>query len=109
MFVMMHATDGGVSAAGYCGRAGHLVGSPPASSRVRVREVMLPQQILPIVIPVGRPHDTMNVLLGRLFGISRKLRQIRWTLVVEFNQNYGALNAIIKGAVGLHAADPGEP
>jgi hypothetical protein len=37
----------------------------------------------------------VNVLLGHL-GIGRKLRQIRWPLLVEFNQNHRTLNAVIK-------------
>jgi hypothetical protein len=49
------------------------------------------------------------MLLGRHLGIGRKLRQIRWPLVVEFNQNHRTLNAVIECAIGLRAADPSEP
>jgi hypothetical protein len=48
------------------------------------------------------------MLLGRHLGIGRKLRQIRWPLVVEFNQNHRTLNAVIECAIGLRAADPSE-
>jgi hypothetical protein len=59
---------------------------PPASSRVRVREVVLPQQILPIIIPVGGSHHTVDMLLRLHLRIDRKLRQIRRPLVVEFKE-----------------------
>ena len=73
-----------------------------------MREVVLPQEVLVIITTIRRTHHTVIVLLGRLFGIGRKLRQIRRPLVAEFGQNHRALEAIMEGAVGLRAADPGE-
>lgn len=70
---------------------------------------MLPQQILAVVVSIGRAHDAMDVLLGGLLGVGHKLREVRWALMVEFNQNHGTLDAVIKGAVVLSAADPCKP
>jgi hypothetical protein len=89
---------------------GSLVGSHLSiSARVRMREVVLPQQVLAIIIAVWRAHYTVNVLLGGLLRIGGKLREVRRPLVVEFDQDYRALEAVVEGAVSFGAADPCEP
>src|SRR5271155_1452599 len=66
---------------------------------MRVRQIMLPQQILPIIVPVRRAHHAMNVLLRRRIGVLRKPRQIGRPLVVELNQNHRTLNPVIENTV----------
>jgi porphyrinogen peroxidase len=73
-----------------------------------MREVMLPQQVFPVIVPVGCSRNTVNVLLGRLLRIHHKLAQVGRSLVVELNQDHRALHPVIEGAVRLGNADPGE-
>src|SRR5229473_6240336 len=75
-----------------------------SSTRMWMRQIVLPQQILPVIIPVRRPHHTMNMLLRWLGRIGRKPRQIRRPLVVEFNQNHRTLYPVVERAVRLRAA-----
>jgi hypothetical protein len=51
----------------------------------------------------------VNVLLSRLLGIGRKLRQVCRSLVVEFDKDHRTLNTVIEGAVVLSAPNPTEP
>ena len=39
----------------------------------------------------------MDVLLGRFVGIVGKLREVRGALMVRFDENHGALDAVVKG------------
>jgi hypothetical protein len=77
--------------------------------RVRMRQVVLPQQILSVIVAVGCSHYAVDVLLGWLLGVVGKLREICGTLVIEFDEDDRALDAVVKGAIRLRAADPGEP
>jgi hypothetical protein len=60
----------------------------PASTTVLMRQIVLPQKIFSIIIPVGRPHHAVNVLLCRFLGVVRKLPQAVRPLMVEFNQDH---------------------
>jgi heme O synthase-like polyprenyltransferase len=62
---------------------------------------MLPQEVLAVVVSVGRSHHAMNVLLGGLAGVFCVAVQIGWALMVEFDQDDGALDTVVKGAIGL--------
>ena len=72
--------------------------------RVRMFFVMLSEQILAVIVAVRSSRDGVNMLSihgSRVFG---KVTEIRRRLMIEFNKNHGALNAVIKNAVGLGAA-----
>jgi hypothetical protein len=43
--------------------------SPPPLVVVPVRQVVLPEQVLAVVIPVGRTHDDVNMLARGLFRV----------------------------------------
>jgi len=72
-----------------------------------VSQVMLPQQILPIVVAIGRPHHAVNMLARRQL-ILREFSQIRRRLMIEFNQYHRAVDAVVKHAVRLRPSDPRE-
>jgi len=72
-------------------------------------QVVLPQQVLAVVISIRCSYNAMNVLLSRLHGVSGKLFQVCRQLVIKFDQDHRALNAVIKRAVRLSATDPSEP
>src|SRR5258708_2584718 len=67
-----------------------------SSTRMWMCQIVLPQQILPIIIPVRRSHHAVNMLLRWLSRIGRKPRQIRRPLVVEFNQNHRTLHPVVE-------------
>ena len=73
----------------------------PVSSRMRMREVVLPQQVFPVVVSIRRSNDTVNVLLRRLVGIGYVLSQVRGALMIEFDQNDRALHAVVKDTVSF--------
>jgi len=79
------------------------------SAFVRVRQIVLSQQVLPIIVPIWCAHHAMNMLPRRHIGVFRELRQVCRPLVVEFNQNYRALNPVVEHTVILHSADPCKP
>ena len=49
-----------------------------------MREVVLPQQVLAVVISIRSTHHAMNVLLSRLPGVGSKLPQVCGLLVIKF-------------------------
>ena len=74
-----------------------------------MREVVLPQQVLAVVISIRSAHNAMNVLLSRLRWVSGKLPQVCGLLVIKFDQDHRTVHAVIKRAIRLCAPDPGEP
>src|SRR3954467_4073621 len=60
-----------------------------SSGRMRVREVMLPEQILAVVISVRRPHHGVDVIADGFSTASG-------TLVIEFDKNHWTLHAIVE-------------
>ena len=66
--------------------------------------VMLPQQILPIIIPVGSPNNGVDVFPGGLLGTKRR----HATLVVELDQYDGTVNAVVIDAVLGCSTNPRE-
>ena len=69
--------------------------------------VVLPQQILAVVVAVGRAHDGVDVLA---IGHRRiEVAQVGGPLVIEFDQNHGAVDPVVEHRVVISAADPGEP
>src|SRR5579875_4177677 len=75
------------------------------SVRMRMIEllVMLPQQILAIVIAVRGSHQCMNVIACMLVVVERDSG-----LMIELDQDNGAVDSIIKRAHIVDRADPGE-
>jgi hypothetical protein len=76
---------------------------------VGVGKVVLAEEVFAVVVAVGGAHYAMNVLLGGLIGVGGEPGEVRGLLVVELDQDYGALDAVVESAVELGAADPGEP
>src|SRR5215204_7213350 len=74
--------------------------------RMLVRFVMLAQQILPVVVAVGRAHHHVDVLVIGNVGIGRELAQVRGRLVIELDQNDRALDAIVEDGIRVCLADP---
>ena len=68
-------------------------------------EGVLAKKIFAIVIAVGGTDDGVNVVTGWDTGPVDRDR----LLVIELDQDDGALDAIIKHAVLARATDPGEP
>ena len=66
---------------------------------VRMRQVVLPQQIFSVVVPIWCSHHAMDVLLGWLRWVLRQSVEICGALVIEFNEDDGALHTIIERAV----------
>ena len=77
--------------------------------RVRVRLIVLAEQVLAIIVAVGSTHDAVNVLPRGQFGILGEPRQVGRALVIEFDQDHGAVYAVVVDARGIRAADPAEP
>src|SRR5215467_4907078 len=72
--------------------------------RVGMGQVVLAEQVLSIVVAIRRADYAVDVLLRRLVGIGSELPKIRRPLVIELDQDHGALHAIVEGVVGLGAA-----
>ena len=68
---------------------------------------MLPQQIFAVVVAVRCPDNGMNVLAVWTIGPSGN-PQIGRRLVIEFDQDRRAMNAVIENAGGFRSADPGK-
>src|SRR6266496_3298208 len=66
--------------------------------------VVLAQQILAVVVAVGRAHDDVDMILVGLGVFAER----NAALVVELDDNHGALDAVVKYAVVFHAAHPAE-
>jgi hypothetical protein len=74
-----------------------------------MREIVLPQQVLAVVISIRSTHNAMNVLLGRLRRVSGKLFQVCGQLVIKFDQDHWTVHAVIERAIRLRATYPSEP
>ena len=69
--------------------------------------VMLPQQILAVVIAVGSTNDDVHVLAdGAAVGVV--LAHANRTLVIEFDENDGAVDAVVEDGIVAGIANPGE-
>jgi hypothetical protein len=68
--------------------------------------IMLVQQVFAVVVAVGRANHRMDVLARGLCAPATA--QVGGALVVELDQHDGAVDAIVKDAVGIDAADPSE-
>src|SRR5688572_14152296 len=70
--------------------------------------VMLPQEILAVVVSVRRAHDDVNVLAVGDVWVCRQVPEVRRPLMVELDEEHGAVNPVVEDAVRRTAADPGE-
>src|SRR5215510_3217796 len=83
----------------------------PRSSRVvRVRMllVMLPEQVLAVIVTVRSPDDGVDVLPIHLPRVGSEAAQPDGQLMIEFDQNHRALDAVIEDIVRPRPAYPGE-
>ena len=67
--------------------------------------VVLSQQILAVVVPVGRACHRVDVLPGRP---ARQVAQEDRALVVELDEDDRAVDTVVEGALRAEFADPGE-
>jgi hypothetical protein len=74
--------------------------------KVRMPLVVLSKQVLAVVVPVGGPHDAVDVLPRSLPPIHP--RHVDGGLVVELDEDHRALNPVVEDAVRLRLSDPGE-
>src|SRR5260370_34271576 len=81
----------------------------PNLARVRVQQIVLPQKILAVIVPVRRSNYDVNVLPVGLRRIGGEPRQGSRHLMIELDQDHRAVNAIVVNARPLRSADPGEP
>src|SRR5438034_10698111 len=65
---------------------------------VHVRLVVLAEQVLAIIVAVWSAHDAVNVLPRGHFGIFGEARKIGGALVSEFDQDHGAVYAVVVDA-----------
>lgn len=64
-----------------------------------VRQVMLPQQILPVVIAVGSADHAVDVFARGSATSTGSVAQIRRSLVIEFNENDWTVDAVVEDAL----------
>lgn len=65
---------------------------------------MLAQEILTVVVAIGGTNDHVDVVPVRLLVLGERLTP----LVVELNDNDGAMDTVVKYAVFFYTAHPGE-
>ena len=63
-----------------------------------VRLVVLAEQVLAVVVAVGRAHDAVNVLARRHVAVLGESREIGGSLVIEFDQDHRAVDAVVEDA-----------
>src|SRR5215467_3972753 len=74
------------------------------SFRMMAELIVLAQQILAVVVAIGRTDDDVNVIFVWLSMFAKG----NPPLVVEFDDNHRALDPVVKSAVVRHAAHPTE-
>ncbi len=68
---------------------------------------MLAQKIFAVVVAVGSPHHSMDVIPRWLAGLIFHQRAYR-VLVIKFDQDHRAVDPVIKYRINIDAADPGK-
>ena len=66
-------------------------------------------EVFAIVVAVRRPNYAMDMSARRFDRFGGKFLEVERRLVIELDQNHRTLDSIVEDAVGLSAADPGEP
>jgi hypothetical protein len=66
--------------------------------------VVLAQEILAVVVAIGSADDHVNVIPVRLLVLRERLTP----LVVELNDDDGAMDTVLEHAVFFYAAHPGK-
>jgi hypothetical protein len=61
---------------------------PPSQGSVWVLRVVLPKQILPVVVPIRRANDDVDVLRVRRVRIPGEVFQIGGHLMIELDQDH---------------------
>src|SRR5215475_7716117 len=67
--------------------------------RMRMLLVMQPEQVLAIVVSVRSPDDRVDVLPIHLPRVGSEAAQAHRQLVIEFDQDHRALDAVIEDVV----------
>src|SRR6185436_12150296 len=71
--------------------------------------IVLTEQILAVVVSVGRAHDHVNVLAVWHSRVFCKVSQISRQLMIKLYEDHRTVNAIVEHAGGFGSSDPGEP
>jgi len=75
---------------------------------MRMLQVVQPQQVLPVVIPIRRANNGMDVLTIRQIGIGEMPQRGR-ALMIEFDQDHRRVDPIVENAARVGGAHPREP
>src|SRR5215813_2517485 len=75
---------------------------------MRMLLVMLPEQVLAVVVPVRSSYDRVDVFPIHFSRVGGEAAQAHRQLVIEFDQDYRALDAVVEDVVRPRPADPGE-
>src|SRR5215472_7890147 len=86
-------------------------GPPPyrPSGIVRMSQIVLAEQVFPVVIAVWSADNRMNVLAVGLIAVFSELGQVGRPLMVEFYQYHRAVDAVVKDAIRRGSSNPCEP
>src|SRR4029078_11062564 len=76
---------------------------------VRVLQIMLPQQIFPLIVAVWRTDDDVGVLWIRDVVILVVGLEVRGYLVVEFDQDHRTVNPVVEDGALVRLAHPRGP
>ena len=69
--------------------------------------VMLPEQILAVVVSIGGADDDVHVSVNGS-SVRIVLAHADGTLVIEFDENDGAMDAVVENGIVAGIANPGE-
>src|SRR6266540_3220170 len=75
---------------------------------MRMLLVMLPQQVLSVVISIWGSDDRVDVLPIHFSRFGSEAANAHRYLVIEFDQDYRTLDAVVEDVVRPRPADPGE-
>src|SRR5215475_6390835 len=71
--------------------------------RMIVLGIVLAQQVLAVVVAIGRAHHRVDVVAGRFIVVVDDAR-----LVIELDEHHGIDETIVKGASVIERTDPSE-
>ena len=63
--------------------------------------IMLAQEILAVVVAVGRANNDVYVLARWLFRVHGEATQVCRQLMIELDKNYGAMDPVVEDAIRI--------
>ena len=67
---------------------------------------MLAQEVLAVVVAVGRANNDVYVLARWLLRVHGEATQVCRPLMIELDKHYGAMDPIVEDALRIGSADP---